>query len=1265
MRRIEPVKIPSRKEIIILRLMILIGLSSMYIFLSNLLNSNTIGYASLYWMLISFIIFLCLKIIHEWVHYWYIIVPNKPVREKIYTVDIFTTFCKGEPYEMIIETLHAIQQIKYPHTAYLCDESNDPYLKDLCNQLGVIHVTREDKKDAKAGNINNALKQSTGELCVVLDPDHVPFPEFLDEIVDHFNDPEVGFVQIVQAYKNFDDGLIAKGACQQTFQFYGPMMMTMNKYGTVLAIGANCTFRRTALDSIGGHAAGLAEDMNTAMHLHANGWKSVYVPKVLSRGLVPNTISAYYSQQLKWARGVFELLFTTYPKYFRKFSWKQKIHYGVIPIYYLSGVFFLINFLVPILSLFLDVIPFKMGMTNFTVLGFPLVCSIVFVRHFVQKWVMEDEERGFHVVGGLLIIGTWWVFMQGFIYAIIRKKVPYIPTPKTGEEYKSWKLFIPNLLIIFLSIFSVCFGLMNDWNPYNLIMAGFAILNCLILSFSIYAGWENVLKRKWSSKGSSGFSLVKYLVYYKARFWQLRRNFYLLLRNISVLISLLLIAAVIFFLQRNKSEAENFNRYYPFNGHPILSGIFSPLQQDGRSSMEKIRLIQRQNNVHFNIVSLYIPWGDKPTCNLPFLLLDSIYQNESVPMITWEPWQSLFETKRVGAKVQLEQKVFQKIIGGEFDAYISLFASQVKLLKRPIYLRFAHEADNLAYPWSAKGGNSSTDFKKAWKYLHDFFAGHNVNNVIWVWNPWKPEAVSEYFPGNDYVDWIGVTCLNYSHLNQDKKNYSLDSLYAPFHQNPIFQSGIPVMLAETGSLQSGIKKEEWISEGLKTVLPKCPEIGAFVIFNQAADKNSPDTSVQKNLNWELSFTGILSPWLKKNTANKASPLKVLMNDPTGIFQTSDNSIKNIIFSASLKGVNYSKGQNWIKNYHALTKNELIKDFNEIYQAGFNAIKWSGPSFYDNNILREAANAHLKVNYSFWIPEDYDYLQNEEEWNRYAETIIQTIDKYKDNPVVFSWNIGNPVFQKMQLYYPKPMLLYKQESYIQWLKTLVDKIKLTDPSRPLTLDIDVDNSLLQTAGILKVNIPAIDQLGLIIHERSTGINLIQQLSIPFYFSKLSATDYLSLNAGMNKGSFIANWQDEETRDYISLDGLKDKAGMNKLDYFQLLHSWQKKSLPVQIPEISILKPAVAVYPGTFLQYHVLKLINNHWVLATANDSLNYKWCLVKNDQFGNPISMKDLGKGSSVSFTSTDYPQDYSICLYVSNGNYVNIIRSSLNMSLQD
>jgi cellulose synthase (UDP-forming) len=309
-------------------------------------------------------------------------------------VDMLTTFFPGEPYKMLENTLKALVAVKYPHTTYLCDEGDDAYAKKLCAELGVVHVTRKTHENAKAGNINNALKQATGEICVILDPDHAPYPDFLDHVLHHFDNPDIGYVQVVQAYGNQKESFIAQGAAEQTYTFYGPYMQAMGEYGTAQAIGANCTFRRAALDSIGGHAPGLTEDMHTSMLLHAKGWKSVYEPVILSRGQVPSSISAYYKQQIKWSRGTFDLWFNLYPKLFSKFTWRQKLHYGLLPVYYLFGLIGVIDFIVPAYSLFTGEYPWLMEPKLFFAYFTPFLLLNLIYRYFAQGWLNHQEEKG-------------------------------------------------------------------------------------------------------------------------------------------------------------------------------------------------------------------------------------------------------------------------------------------------------------------------------------------------------------------------------------------------------------------------------------------------------------------------------------------------------------------------------------------------------------------------------------------------------------------------------------------------------------------------------------------------------------------------------------------------------------------------------------------------------------------------------------------------------------------------------------------------------
>src|SRR5690606_28391020 len=140
------------------------------------------------------------------------------------------------------------------------------------------------------------------------------------------------------------------------------------------------------------------------------------------------------------------------------------------------------------------------------------------------------------------------------------------------------------------------------------------------------------------------------------------------------------------------------------------------------------------------IISFYIPWGEEEHCYVPKNVMDSVYTNGSIPMISWEPWQNLFK-KNLNLE---DKKVFIRIVSGEYDLYLQRFADQIKALNRPVFIRFAHEFDNPFYPWSERGNNTAEEFKAAWKYIHDFFEDNTTSNVVWVWNPWKEKSVKAY-----------------------------------------------------------------------------------------------------------------------------------------------------------------------------------------------------------------------------------------------------------------------------------------------------------------------------------------------------------------------------------------------------------------------------------------------------------------------------------------------------------------------------------------
>lgn len=442
------------------------------------------------------------RIVLRWVNLTALERPEHVPPEEGLDVAIFTTSTPGEPLEMYEKTLAACREVRYPHTTYLLDETGDPAYRQVAERHGAELLDMQDVGGAKAGNINRALELTDEEFVLVLDPDHVPFPNFLHRVLGHFRDPEVGFVQVAQGYYNQFRSFVARGAAEQTYHFYGPTLMGLFGHGGSVAIGANCTFRREALESIGGHGIGLAEDLVTAIRLHAGGWRSVYVPEVVSRGLVPEDLGSFYRQQLKWARGVYEVLLDELPRLWPDLDWRQRLSYGAIGTYYLVGVTTPIYLLIPYLYLWVGARPAAMDFTEFLVQGAPLALVGVAVYLAVQRWLVHPAvERGLHLRAMSLKIACWPVYLAGTVLALMRVDLPYIPTAKEAARGAFLKLAAPHLALLVLYAASVAVfvrGRFMYLSEGSLMltaeaawaMVGFATVAALQVGGGVYGAWE-------------------------------------------------------------------------------------------------------------------------------------------------------------------------------------------------------------------------------------------------------------------------------------------------------------------------------------------------------------------------------------------------------------------------------------------------------------------------------------------------------------------------------------------------------------------------------------------------------------------------------------------------------------------------------------------------------------------------------------------------------------------------------------------------------
>jgi cellulose synthase (UDP-forming) len=428
--------------------------------------------------------------------------PPAPVPPDGLRVAIFTTSSPGEPPEMFEKTLAACARIAYPHTTYLLDDTRDPVMREIAERNGAVWMELVGYPGAKAGKINEALKRTTEDFILILDPDHIPFPQFLHQTLGYFQDEKTGFVQVSQAYYNQYRSFTAAGAAEQTYAFYGPTQMMLHGLGSAVAIGANCTFRRAALESIGGHGIGLAEDLITSIRLHAAGWESVYNPVVVSRGLVPEDLGSFCKQQLKWARGLFEVAFSELPRLWRRLRFWQKLSYFTISTYYLTGVTMLVFILLPFLFFATGALPAQMRIVEFILYGAPVLVVGAAMYFYCQRWLCHPQtERGLHWRGMVLKIACTPVFALGFFLSLTNADVPYIPTSKKAVRgyftpfarplilYAALYLVVVTVILLHRAFFmppdELVFTAERTWG-----MIGFAFITWLLSGGGIFAAIE-------------------------------------------------------------------------------------------------------------------------------------------------------------------------------------------------------------------------------------------------------------------------------------------------------------------------------------------------------------------------------------------------------------------------------------------------------------------------------------------------------------------------------------------------------------------------------------------------------------------------------------------------------------------------------------------------------------------------------------------------------------------------------------------------------
>ncbi|WBM80296.1 hypothetical protein KIV56_01745 [Cryobacterium breve] len=227
--------------------------------------------------------------------------------------------------------------------------------------------------------------------------------------------------------------------------------------------------------------------------------------------------------------------------------------------------------------------------------------------------------------------------------------------------------------------------------------------------------------------------------------------------------------------------------------------------------------------------------GVQPTVTGYFSGWDEAFRSEAVtrawahgsmPLMTWE-------SRPINAKngvTDAPDYSLPNIIDGSFDEYLHQYAKDVVATGLPVAIRFDHEMNSVWYPWAedngrgkAINGNNPGDFVKMWHHVHDIFETEGANQfALWVWAPniinnltathQTPEYLASMYPGDDYVDWVGLSGYLRPPTSTDtRNNYTFDYTFGRSLAQLRQLTGKPIVLAEVGATETGGHKVAWIT----------------------------------------------------------------------------------------------------------------------------------------------------------------------------------------------------------------------------------------------------------------------------------------------------------------------------------------------------------------------------------------------------------------------------------------------------------------------
>ncbi len=251
---------------------------------------------------------------------------------------------------------------------------------------------------------------------------------------------------------------------------------------------------------------------------------------------------------------------------------------------------------------------------------------------------------------------------------------------------------------------------------------------------------------------------------------------------------------------------------------PLTWGLFVNYPDDP----ERLNALEEQIGHEFEIYLHYtsfFPMEDGWPSLMNIRLLDALNVTcppGKIPELT-------FQTRYYNDDI--DGLMIYDVLDGQYDYFIHSYASDVAAFGRPVLMRLGNEMNGDWCSYNAYETCRDPDiYVEFYRYVFDIFRQEGADNAIWVFNPnwisfpdfkWNNELL--YYPGDEYVNVVGMTAYNTGTYYPDEYWYTFDELYHDLYGAYLARYDRPLMITEFSCSGIGGNKAEWIEDMFRRI----------------------------------------------------------------------------------------------------------------------------------------------------------------------------------------------------------------------------------------------------------------------------------------------------------------------------------------------------------------------------------------------------------------------------------------------------------------